>query len=134
MCAYKKQKECSKIKRTKKLFALLLSGIMVLGLIGSALALKDGDPNECPYCGIGTYKEHIVKLVCYEIKNKVPCVHTNKTGYWDGDLVAVYYATMQCSNKNCSEYNNTPPYLLSINEGRTCTYKNPGMSLGGEHS
>lgn len=122
------------MKRTKKLFALLLSGIMVLGLIGSALALKDGDPNECPYCGIGTYKEHIINWIGYEIKNKVPCVHTNKAGYWDGDLVGVYSATMQCSNKNCSEYNHTPLYQVYINEGRTCTYESSGMSLGGEHS
>ena len=44
------------MKKTRKLLAALLAAAMLLSLTIPALAsvVPLGDPNECPYCGIGS--------------------------------------------------------------------------------
>ena len=121
------------MKKLRKLTVALLAAVMLLSLTAPAFALRDGDPNECPFCGIGTYEERLGDWIGFELGNRVKCSH-NWEGCWDGDLIAVYSATMSCSNTFCSQYNYTPIYQKRVNMGRICTHEYTGMSLGGELS
>lgn len=124
------------MKKLKKLFAALLALAMLLSLTipAFASAVPHVDPRECPYCGVGTYSEHLLHWTGTYLANKIKCTH-GWEGEWDGMLQDVYTAKMACSNSACADYLYaqfplTKEYLRYVDRERICTHEYGGMSLG----
>ena len=125
------------MKKTRKLLAALLAAAMLLSLTIPALAsvVPLGDPNECPYCGIGSYRTFRQwKAIRVDPASKIPCQH-GWSGYWDGMKQDVYDVRTGCTNEMCRYYY---PDVAAHEEYENlrwaCLHDNDGMRLGGETS
>ena len=123
------------MKKLKKLFVALLAAAMLLSLTSTAFALTEADPNECPYCGIGSYREHLLHWQGTYLADRTKC--PDWPGEWHGMLQDVYTAKMACSNPDCKDsiyatYPVTQTYVKYVDRERICTHEYSGMSLGGE--
>lgn len=98
------------MKRTNKLLCLALSGIMVLTLIGTALALKHVDPNECPFCGIGTYvKETASQWIASDHIDTRTCIE-HGFPYADWYMRYAYPTCSYCTYSGCERHTRSYGY------------------------
>lgn len=120
------------MKKSKKLFAALVAACMLLSLTPTTLALTEADPNECPYCGVGTYRSVELYWVGVRLKDPVKCTHGWANEH-DGMLQDVYSVVGVCTNPACSIYEGKPhsgDYKYKYVDRRyICTHEYQGMSL-----
>lgn len=120
------------MKKAKYLLSVLLILAMLLSLTVTASANMDVDPNECPFCGIGS----VVTTFVPDIGAAVPTGRTKSCTaggkmHTDVEMTQLAHNVTQCNYEPCS-------HLFSVEDASytywLCDYYHPGMRLGDELS
>lgn len=118
------------MKKLRRMTVALLATLMLLSLAAPTFASVLADPNECPYCGIGTYIcEPTGEWKMDVIMSRI-CIHAGPA-YRDELRQYTYTDKVYCTNPKCSKH--TPKYPPRYETIWYCVYQyGEGMSISPE--